>query len=228
MSAVLHLDNLFTDQTSREEMAVSSTIQINKISPTPFACGIILKKFQIQIPLRQLKETPWGFINILQKSWPSHEFSFVFFFFFFFFYQWMHLLLILLWKFQPFLVYQLRAQNLTFVEPMPEQVGTLSMHFPEVSQGTYKKFSSPKLGEPGQIDVFPCRILSQWGKSNPKLRFFNIPCSKKREKLTLNFWTENFEHSSPGTLRKCIVVEAICSRMGATNFVSRAPTDFSR
>ncbi len=63
-------------------------------------------------------------------------------------------------------VYQLMAKNLTFVAPMPEQVGTLTMHFPEVSGGTYQKLSSPKLGELGQIDIFQYRMLSQWGKSN--------------------------------------------------------------
>ncbi len=124
------------------------------------------------------------------------------------------------------LVYDLRAQNLRFVAPMPEQIGTTAMHFLEVSGGTYKKFSSPKLGKLGQIDCFQYHMLSQWGKNNPKLMFFSIPCTKNREKLTLNFWAENFQHSSPGTLRKCIVVVAVCSGMGATNFISRAPTDF--
>ncbi len=38
------------------------------------------------------------------------------------------------------IVYRLRAQNLTFVAPMPEQVGILTMYFPEVSGGTYQKF----------------------------------------------------------------------------------------
>ncbi len=85
------------------------------------------------------------------------------------------------------IVYRLGAQNLTFVAPMPEQVGTLTAHFPEVSGGTYQKFSPPKLGELGQIDVFQNRMLSQWGKSDQKLRFFNIPRTKNREKLTLNF-----------------------------------------
>ncbi len=42
----------------------------------------------------------------------------------------------LMMTFHLLLVYQLRAQNLTFVTPMPEQVGTLTMHFPEVSGGT--------------------------------------------------------------------------------------------
>ena len=51
------------------------------------------------------------------------------------------------------LVYRLRAQNLTFVAPMPDQAGTTTMHFSEVSGGTYQKFSSPKLGELDQIDV---------------------------------------------------------------------------
>ncbi len=35
------------------------------------------------------------------------------------------------------LVYKLRAQNLNFVVPMPEQIGTLTVHFPKVSGGTY-------------------------------------------------------------------------------------------
>ncbi len=61
-----------------------------------------------------------------------------------------------------------------------KQVGTLTVHFPEVSGGTYQKFSSPKLGELRQIDVFQYRMLCQWGKSNPKLRFFNIPRTKNR------------------------------------------------
>ncbi len=46
------------------------------------------------------------------------------------------------------------------------------MHFPEVSGGTYQKFSSPKLGELDQFDVGGCWL--------------------NREKLTLNFWAENF------------------------------------
>ena len=37
----------------------------------------------------------------------------------------------------PFLVYDLRTQNLSFVAPIPEQTGTTTMHFPEVSGGTY-------------------------------------------------------------------------------------------
>ncbi len=36
-------------------------------------------------------------------------------------------------------VYDLRAQNLRFVAPMPEQIGTTTLHFPEVSGGTYQK-----------------------------------------------------------------------------------------
>ncbi len=56
------------------------------------------------------------------------------------------------------IVYDLRAQNLRFVAPMPEQIGTPTMHLLEVSGGTYKKFSSPKLGELGQIDVFQYRM----------------------------------------------------------------------
>ena len=51
------------------------------------------------------------------------------------------------------LVYQLRTQSLRFVAPMPEQIGTPTMHFPEVSGDTYKKFTSPKLGEMDQIDI---------------------------------------------------------------------------
>ena len=52
------------------------------------------------------------------------------------------------------IVYDLRAQNLRFVAPIPEQIGTPIMYFLEVSGGTYQKFSLPKLGELGQIDVF--------------------------------------------------------------------------
>ena len=35
------------------------------------------------------------------------------------------------------IVYDLRAKNLNFVAPMPEQIGTPTMHFPEVSGGPY-------------------------------------------------------------------------------------------
>ncbi len=31
------------------------------------------------------------------------------------------------------IVYDLRTQNLNFVSPVPEQIGTTTMHFPEVS-----------------------------------------------------------------------------------------------
>ena len=62
-----------------------------------------------------------------------------------------------------FIVYDLRAQNLRFVAPIPEQIGTPTMHFLELSGGQ---------------------------------------------------------------LGKCMVVVAVCSGMGATNCISRAPTDF--
>ena len=67
------------------------------------------------------------------------------------------------------IVYCLRTKNFRFVAPMPEQVGTPTMHFPDVPGDTCQK-----------------------------------------------------------TLRKCIVVVAICSGMGATNFIFMASTDFSR
>ena len=35
------------------------------------------------------------------------------------------------------LVRELRTQNLNFVAPMPEQIGTVTVHFHEVSGGTY-------------------------------------------------------------------------------------------
>ena len=35
------------------------------------------------------------------------------------------------------IVYGLRTQNLNFVAPIPEQLGTTTMHFPEVSGDTY-------------------------------------------------------------------------------------------
>ena len=59
---------------------------------------------------------------------------------------------------QLFLVYDLRVPNLRFVAPMPEQIGNPTMHFHEVSGGTYQKFLSPKLGELDQIDVFQYRM----------------------------------------------------------------------
>ncbi len=60
-------------------------------------------------------------------------------------------------------VCDLRAQNLSFVAPMPEQIGTSIMYFPEVSGDTYQKFSSPKLGELGQIDIFniACNVTGE-------------------------------------------------------------------
>ncbi len=38
------------------------------------------------------------------------------------------------------IVYDLSTQNLNFVAPIPEQVGTTTMHFSEVSGGTYQNF----------------------------------------------------------------------------------------
>ena len=43
---------------------------------------------------------------------------------------------------------------------------------------------------------------------------------------SVNFWAENCKLLSP-SLRECIVVVALCSGMGATNFISRDPTNFS-
>ena len=35
------------------------------------------------------------------------------------------------------IVYDLGTQKMNFVAPMPEQIGTSAMHFPEVLGGTY-------------------------------------------------------------------------------------------
>ncbi len=37
------------------------------------------------------------------------------------------------WPYHKKIVYDLRTQNLSFVAPIPEQTGTTTMHFPEVS-----------------------------------------------------------------------------------------------
>ncbi len=57
-----------------------------------------------------------------------------------------------------FLVYRLRTKKLIFVAPMPEQVGTPTMHFLDVPGDTCQKFTSPKLGEMDLIDAIqiPC------------------------------------------------------------------------
>ncbi len=60
---------------------------------------------------------------------------------------------------------------------MPEQIGTIVMHFPEVSRDTHQKFTSPKLGEMDkmdQIDIFQNYMSLQWGKNKPKSMFFEI------------------------------------------------------
>ncbi len=81
-------------------------------------------------------------------------------------------------KLSHFIVYRLRTQNLRFVAPMPEQMGTPTMHFPEVSGDTYQKFTSPKLGEMDQIDIFQNYMLFQWEKNNPKSIFFTSPVQR--------------------------------------------------
>ncbi len=65
---------------------------------------------------------------------------------------------------------------MTFVAPMPEQIGTAIMHFSELSGDTYQKFSSPKLGGIDQIDKFQNYMLFQWGKIFPKSMVFHVPC----------------------------------------------------
>ena len=40
------------------------------------------------------------------------------------------------------IVYDLTAQNLRSIAPMPEQIGTPTMHFPELSGGTLKMHGS--------------------------------------------------------------------------------------
>ncbi len=61
------------------------------------------------------------------------------------------------------------------------------MLFTVVSGGAYQKFTSLKLGEMDQIDVFQNYMLFQWGKNKPKSQFFRIPCTKNMEKIPPNF-----------------------------------------
>ena len=72
-------------------------------------------------------------------------------------------------------VYDLETQKWRFVAPMPEQSGTPTMHFPEVSRGTYQKFSSPKLRKLDQTDVFQNCMLYQWGNWDPNNAFLQCP-----------------------------------------------------
>ncbi len=58
---------------------------------------------------------------------------------------------------------------------MPEQVGTPTMHLPDVPGDTYQRFTSPKLGEMDKIDAFQNPMLSQWRKCNPKMMFLGSP-----------------------------------------------------
>ncbi len=90
------------------------------------------------------------------------------------------------------LVYRLRTKNVRFVAPMPEQVGTPTMHLPDVPGDTCQKFTSQKLGEMDKIDAFQNPMLPQWGKCNPKMMFFRIPCTINREKISPNFGDVNF------------------------------------
>ncbi len=64
---------------------------------------------------------------------------------------------------------------MNFVAPMAEQIGILTMHFLEVSGGTYEKFSSPKLGEMGQTEVFSISHVMPMGKVQPKIDVFQYP-----------------------------------------------------
>ncbi len=96
------------------------------------------------------------------------------------------------------LAYDLRSQNLSFVAPIPEQTGTTTMHFPEVSGGKYQKLPEWKLGEIGQINVFQNRMLFQWGKMNQKFMFFSAPYTKNREKISPNFSAGNFKYGFLG------------------------------
>ncbi len=51
-------------------------------------------------------------------------------------------------------VYRLRTKHFRFVAPMPEQVGTPTMHLPDVPGDKCQKFTSPKLGEMDKIHAF--------------------------------------------------------------------------
>ena len=43
------------------------------------------------------------------------------------------------------------------------------------------------MGELDHIDVFQNRMLFQCGKINPKLKIFNLPCTKNRERFAQFF-----------------------------------------
>ncbi len=71
--------------------------------------------------------------------------------------------------------------KLKFVAPMPEQIGTTTVHFPEARL----KFAITKVGRTAPI--------------------------------LMTFWSHH---------GKCILVVSVCSGMGATNSISRGPTNF--
>ncbi len=121
------------------------------------------------------------------------------------------------------IVYDLRTKNLSSVAPIPEQIGTTTMHVPEVPGGTYQKLLEWKLGEMSQINVFRNRMYLQWKKMDQNLMFFSASGTKNREKTLPIFSAGNLWYGFLGASQKCIVVVLSCSGMGATNSNSKGP-----
>ncbi len=68
-----------------------------------------------------------------------------------------------------YLVYDLKfvgALKIEFVAPIPEQTGTPTMHFSNVSGGPYQKLPAQKLGEVGYFWVFEYRVQTDWSTVN--------------------------------------------------------------
>ena len=72
------------------------------------------------------------------------------------------------------IVYDLRTQNLSFVAPIPEQTGTTTMHFPEVSLGTLLKVGRNRPNQRfSKLHVIPM------GKNEPKIHVFQCTLYKE-------------------------------------------------
>ncbi len=78
-----------------------------------------------------------------------------------------------------------RKIKLHVIAPMPEQIGTQTMHVSEVSGGTYQQFPSPKMGKLGQIEFFSILLVMSMGKKKPKIMFFKIHCTKSKNNTQL-------------------------------------------
>ncbi len=75
---------------------------------------------------------------------------------------------------------------------MPEQIGTPTMHFPDVPGTRLKSLHHQSWAKWTKLTLFKIPCYPNGENATFKMMFFRIPCTINREKISPNFGDVNF------------------------------------